>query len=450
MSFVTNTSWQSYGGETTLSYFSQMVGITAQSFLSAATGMAVAIAMVRGFARHGSATVGNAWVDLTRATLYILLPVAIVAALFLAAQGVPQTLAGPATATTLEGATQLIARRPVASQEAIKLLSGDGGGFFNANSAHPYENPTGVTNLVEMLLIFLVGVGLTGTFFRLVEDRRPGRAVLAAMAMLFAVGVTVVYAAEAAGNPHLAALGIDQTEGNMEGKETRFGAANAMHDSFTPLGGGMLMADMMMGEAIVGGPGSGLFGMLLYVIIAIFVAGLMVGRTPEYLGKKIESAEVKMAILAQFATPGTLLLLTAAAAVLPAGLAGLANAGPHGFSELLYAYTSAAATNGSAFAGLSANTPFFNLTLAAAMLCGRFLIIVPVLAIAGSLAAKIKVPASAGTLPTHGSQFVFLTVATVVVLGALTFLPALALGPLAEQFSHATFPPPEAASATPP
>ncbi|WOJ88451.1 potassium-transporting ATPase subunit KdpA [Methylocapsa polymorpha] len=458
VSFVTNTSWQSYGGETTLGYFSQMAGVTVQSFLSAATGVAVAIAMTRGFARHGAAGIGNAWVDVSRATLYVLLPLAVIGALFLAWQGAPQTLGGSVEAAGLEGAVQLISRGPVASQEAIKLLSGDGGGFFNANSAHPFENPTALTNLVEILLIFLIGGALTNTFGRMVGDERQGWSLFGAMVALFAAGLCVVYFAEASGNSHFASLGVDQAAGplqaggNMEGKEVRFGVAgsalfanvattssdgavNAMHDSFTPLGGGMLMANMMMDEVIVGAPGSGLFGMLLYALVAVFVAGLMVGRTPEYLGNKIESAEVKMAVLALLVVPATILFLTSIAAVVPAGLAGLSNAGPHGFSELLYAYTSAAATNGSAFAGLSANTPFFNLTLALAMLSGRFLVIVPVLAIAGSLAAKKRVPISAGTLPTDGMLFVFLIVGTVLILGALTFFPALALGPLAELYS---------------
>ena len=458
VSFVTNTSWQSYAGETTLSYFSQMAGITVQSFLSAATGMAVAIALVRGFAGRSSETIGNAWVDLTRATLYILLPISIIGALLLASQGTPQTLAGSETATTLEGASQILARGPVASQEAIKLMSGDGGGFFNANSAHPFENPTALTNLFEMLLMFLIGAALTNTFGRMVGNERQGWTLLAAMALLFAVGLSVIYLAETSNNPHFANLGIDesagplQAGGNMEGKEVRFGitgsalfanvatdtadgAVDAMHDSFTAIGGGMLMANMMMDEVIIGAPGSGLYGMLLRAIVAVFVAGLMVGRTPEYLGKKIQSAEVKMAILALLVLSATVLLLTSVAVVLPSGLAGLSNNGPHGFSELLYAYTSTVATNGSAFAGLNANTPFFNLTLALAMLCGRYLVIVPVLAIAGSLAAKKRVPASAGTLPTDSLQFVLLIAGTVIILGALTFFPALALGPGAEYYS---------------
>ncbi|HXW72899.1 MAG TPA: potassium-transporting ATPase subunit KdpA [Methylocella sp.] len=458
VSFVTNTSWQSYAGETTLSYFSQMAGITVQSFLSAATGMAVAIALVHGFARRSSETIGNAWVDLTRATLYVLLPISVIGALFLAFQGVPQTLDGPVTAVTLEGASQIIARGPVASQEPIKLMSGDGGGFFNANSAHPFENPAALTNLFEMLLMFLIGAALTNTFGRMVGNERQGWTLLGAMAVLFALGLCVIYSAEASGNLHFASLGIDQTAsplqagGNMEGKEVRFGmaasvlfsnlatdtadgAVNGMHDSFMAISGGMLMANMMMDEVIIGAPGSGLYGMLLRAMVAVFIAGLMVGRTPEYLGKKIQSAEVKMAVLAQLVAPAAILILTALAVVLPAGLSALSNNGPHGFSELLYAYTSSAATNGSAFAGLNANTPFLNLTLALAMLCGRYLVIVPVLAIAGSLAAKKKVPASAGTLPTDSLQFALLIAATVIILGALTFFPALALGPLAEHFS---------------
>jgi potassium-transporting ATPase potassium-binding subunit len=460
VSFVTNTSWQAYAGETTLSYFSQMAGITVQSFLSAATGMAVAIALVRGFVRRGGATIGNAWVDLTRATLYILLPISALAALFLASQGVPQTLEGPVNAAALDGAMQIVARGPVASQEPIKLMSGDGGGFFNANSAHPFENPTALTNLFQMLLMFLIGAALTNTFGRMVGNERQGWTLLAAMALLFALGLGVIYPAEASGNLHFASLGIDQLAGplqaggNMEGKEVRFGiaasalfanvatdtadgAVNAMHDSFAAISGGMLMANMMMDEVIVGAPGSGLYGMLLRAMVAVFIAGLMVGRTPEYLGKKIESGEVKMAVLAQLVAPAAILVLTAVAVVLPAGLSALSNTGPHGFSELLYAYTSSAATNGSAFAGLNANTPFFNLTLALAMLCGRYLVIVPVLAIAGSLAAKKRVPVSAGTLPTDSLQFVFLVAGTVLILGALTFFPALALGPLVEHYSSA-------------
>jgi K+-transporting ATPase ATPase A chain len=458
VSFATNTSWQSYGGETTLSYLSQMAGITVQSFLSAATGVAVAIALVRGFARRSTQTIGNFWVDVTRITLYVLLPICVVATLFLVWQGVPQTLGNYVNATTLEGAQQVLARGPVASQEAIKLLSGDGGGFFNANSAHPFENPTALTGLFEMLLIFLIGVALTNTFGRMVGDQRHGWALFAAMAILFAAGLTTMYASEAAHNARFSSFGIDQavggqqSGGNMEGKEVRFGvgqsalfatvttassdgAVDAMHDSFMPLSGLVLLANMMLDEVIVGGPGSGLFGMLLFAIVAVFAAGLMIGRTPEYLGKKIEGNEVKMTMLALLCVPACILGMGAVAAVLPTTVAGLNNAGPHGFSELLYAYTSGAATNGSAFAGLNANTPFYNLTLAAAMFAGRFIVIIPVLCIAGTLAAKRIVPVSVGTLPTYGMQFVGLLVGTVVIVGGLTFFPALALGPAAEYFA---------------
>ncbi len=451
VSFATNTSWQGYAGEQTLSHLTQMLGITVQSFLSGAAGIAVAIALVRGFARHGRATVGNVWVDLTRATLYLLLPLSILAALFFVWQGVPQTFAGPLEATTVEGGKQLIALGPVASQEAIKLLSGDGGGFFNANSAHPFENPTAFSGLIQMLLIFFVGIALTGTFGRMVGDRKQGWALFGVMAALFLIGLFVMYGAESHPNPAIASLGVEQA-GNMEGKEIRFGVAQsslyatvttassdgaveAMFDSFMPLGGLVAMANMMLDEVIVGGPGSGLCGILLFAIVAVFVAGLMIGRTPEYLGKKIEAAEVKMTMLALLAVPAAILGLSAVASVAPAGLAGLGNDGIHGFSEVLYAFTSGAATNGSAFAGLSANTPFYNLSLAAAMLVGRFVVIVPVLCIAGSLAAKRRVPANAGTLPTTGALFMGLLGGTVVVVGGLTFFPALALGPIAEQLS---------------
>jgi K+-transporting ATPase ATPase A chain len=458
VSFATNTSWQSYGGETTLSHLSQMAGITVQSFMSGATGVAVAVALVRGFARRSARTIGNFWVDLTRITLYVLLPICIIATLFLVRQGVPQTLGAFVGATTLEGVDQVLARGPVASQEAIKLLSGDGGGFFNANSAHPFENPTALSGIFEILLIFLIGVALTNTFGRMVGDQRHGWALFAAMAVMFAAGLVVIYASESTHNAALSPFGIDQAAGtlqaggNMEGKEVRFGvgqsalfatvttassdgAVDSMHDSFMPLSGLVLMANMMLDEVIVGGPGSGLFGILLFAIVAVFAAGLMIGRTPEYLGKKIESNEVKMTMLALLCVPAFILGIAGVAAVLPAGVAGLNNAGPHGFSELLYAYTSGAATNGSAFAGLSANTPFYNLTLAAAMFAGRFIVIIPVLCIAGTLAAKRIVPASAGTLPTHGLQFVGLLVGTVVIVGGLTFFPALALGPVAEHFA---------------
>jgi len=458
VSFTTNTSWQSYAGETTLSYFTQMTGITVQSFLSAASGIAVAIALIRGFARRNAETIGNFWADMARATLYVLLPVCIVAGLFFIWQGVPQTLDGSVDATTLEGGKQLIARGPVASQVAIKMLSSDGGGFFNANSAHPFENPGALTNLVEMALIFLIGAGLTNTFGRMIGNQRQGWALLSVMGVLFLAGSLSIYALEAQGNPALAHAGIDraasalQAGGNMEGKEVRFGialsslfatvttdsssgAVNAMHDSFMPLSGGLLMANMMLDEVIVGGVGSGLFGMLLFCIVTVFMGGLMAGRTPEYVGKKIQANEVKMTMLALLCVPGTILALTSIASVAAPGIAGIANAGPHGFSEILYAYTSAAATNGSAFAGLNANTAFYNLTLALAMLLGRFLVIIPVLAIAGSLASKPLVPVSAGTMPTAGPLFIAFLAGVIVVVGGLTFLPALALGPIAEHLA---------------
>jgi K+-transporting ATPase ATPase A chain len=452
VSFATNTSWQSYGGETTLSYLSQMAGIVVQSFMSAAVGVAVALALVRGFARRSAQSIGNFWVDLTRITFYVLLPICIVAALILMWQGVPQTFSPYVTATTLEGAQQVIALGPVASQKVVAVLSGDGGGFFNVNSAHPFENPTAFTGLIQMLLIFVIGVALTNTFGRMVGDQRHGWALFAVMAILFVVGLAVIYGSETQPNPAVAAVGVDQTTGNMEGKEVRFGvgqsslfatvttassdgAVDSMHDSYMPLSGLVLMANMMLDEVIIGGPGSGLFGILLFAIVAVFAAGLMIGRTPEYLGKKIEGNEVKMTMLALLCVPAAILCIAAVAAVLPAGVGALNNAGPHGFSELLYTYTSGAATNGSAFAGVSANSPFYNLTLAVAMFAGRFLVIVPVLCIAGTLAAKRLVPASTGTLPTHGMQFVGLLVGTIVIVGGLTFFPALALGPTAEHFA---------------
>jgi potassium-transporting ATPase potassium-binding subunit len=452
VSFATNTSWQSYGGESTLSYLSQMLGVVVQSFASAAVGVAVALALVRGFARRSARSIGNFWVDLTRITLYVLVPICVVISLILVWQGVPQTLSPYVTATTLEGAQQTIAFGPVATQKVIAVMSGDGGGFFNVNSAHPFENPTAFTGLIQMLLMMVIGVALTNTFGRMVGDQRHGWALYAVMAILFVVGLAVVYGGEAQPNPALSSFHLDQTGGNLEGKEVRFGigqsslwgniatassdgAVDSMHDSFMPLSGLVLMANMMVDEVIVGGPGSGLFGILLFAIVAVFAAGLMIGRTPEYLGKKIEGSEVKMTMLALLCPPAAILGIAAVAAVVPAGLAGLNNAGPHGFSEILYAYTSAAATNGSAFAGLSANTPFYNLTLAAAMFAGRFIVIVPVLCIAGLLAAKRVVPASAGTLPTHGMQFVGLLVGTIVIVGGLTFFPALALGPVAEHFA---------------
>ncbi|QCN98300.1 potassium-transporting ATPase subunit KdpA (plasmid) [Azospirillum argentinense] len=451
-SFVTNTNWQNYGGESTMSHLVQMAGLTVQNFVSAATGIALAVALVRGFTRTGARTVGNFWADLTRGTLYLLLPLSLLYALFLVWQGVPQTLAGTVDATTLEGVKQTIALGPVASQEAIKMLGTNGGGFFNANSAHPFENPNALTNLVQMLSIFAIGAGLTNLFGRMAGDERQGWAILAAMGLLFFVGVAAVYWAEAQGNPAFAALGLDNAAGNMEGKETRFGiamsalfaavttaascgAVNAMHDSFMPLGGMVPMVNMMLGEIIVGGVGAGLYGMLLFAIVTMFVAGLMVGRTPEYLGKKLEAKEVKMTMLAVLCLPLMMLGGTAFAVVLDTGLASLANAGPHGFSEALYAYVSAAANNGSAFGGLSGNTLWYNLTLAAGMLVGRFLVIVPMLAVAGSLAAKTRSAASAGTFPTHGGLFVGLLAGVILIVGGLTFFPALALGPVAEHLA---------------
>lgn len=458
VSFVTNTNWQSYVPETTMGYLVQMLGLTVQNFVSAATGIALAIALIRGFARRSAATIGNFWVDLTRATLYVLLPLSILAALVLVWQGVPQNLNAYVQATTLEGATQVIAQGPVASQEAIKMLGTNGGGFFNANSAHPYENPTALSNLLQMILIFVIGAGLTNVFGRMVGDQRQGWAILAAMGTLFIAGVAVAYAAEAAGNPAFTAAGVDQVAsalqagGNMEGKEVRFGIANSalfatvttaascgavntMHDSMTPLGGMVPLINIMLGEIIVGGVGAGLYGMLLFVVIAMFVAGLMVGRTPEYIGKKLEAREVKMAMLAILVLPFSILGFTAWAVVIPAGTGAMANAGPHGFVEVLYAFTSATGNNGSAFAGLSANSPFLNTTLGLAMLVGRFLMIVPMLALAGSLAAKKIVPTSAGTFPTHGPLFVSLVIGVILITGGLTFLPALALGPVVEHLS---------------
>jgi potassium-transporting ATPase potassium-binding subunit len=450
VSFVTNTNWQGYGGESTMGYLVQMAGLTVQNFVSAATGIAIAMALIRGFSRASARTVGNFWADLTRGTLYILLPICVIYALVLVFQGVPQTLSSYVNATTLEGAEQSIAVGPVASQLAIKMIGTNGGGFFNANSAHPFENPDAITNLLQMVSIFAIGAALTNVFGRMVGDERQGWAILAAMGVLFIAGVAVTYWAEAAGNPAFTALGIEG--GNMEGKEVRFGialsalfavittaascgAVIAMHDSFMPLGGMIPLINMQLGEVIVGGVGAGLYGMLLFVILAIFISGLMVGRTPEYLGKKIEAKEVKMTMLAILSLPLAILGFTAMAVVLPTGVASLANAGPHGHSEILYAYTSAAANNGSAFAGLSANTFWYNLTLGLAMLAGRFLVIVPVMAIAGSLAAKKRVPASAGTFPTHGGLFIGLLVGIVLIVGGLTFFPALAVGPIVEHLA---------------
>ena len=452
MSFVTNTNWQGYGGETTMSYLTQMAGLTVQNFVSAATGIVLAIALIRGFARRSAQTVGNFWVDIVRCTLYLLLPISIVVGLFLVWQGVPQNLNPYVEATTLEGAKQVIAQGPVASQEVIKELGTNGGGFFNANSAHPYENPNALTNLVELVLIFSIGAALTNVFGRMVGDQRQGWAIFAVMGILFLAGVAIAYWAEAQGNPAFAALGVDPSGGNMEGKEVRFGiansalfatvttdascgAVNSMHDSFMPLGGMVPLVNIMLGEIIFGGVGSGLYGMLLFAILAVFIAGLMVGRTPEYLGKKIEAKEVKMSMLAILILPLSILGFTAIAVVVQPGLASLANAGPHGFSEALYAYTSGTGNNGSAFAGLSANTLFYNTTLGIAMFVGRFLMIVPMMAIAGSLAAKKIVPASEGTFPTHGGLFVGLLVGVILIVGGLTYFPAVSLGPVTEHFA---------------
>jgi potassium-transporting ATPase potassium-binding subunit len=458
MSFVTNTNWQSYVPETTMSYLVQMAGLTVHNFVSAATGIALAIALIRGFARRSAQSIGSFWVDLTRCTLYVLLPISIVVGLFFVWQGMPQNLGAYTEATTLEGAKQMIAQGPVASQEVIKMMGTNGGGFFNANSAHPFENPNAITNFVQIVLIFSIGAGLTNVFGRMVGDQRQGWAVFAVMGILFLAGVVIAYSAEAPGNPAFAALQVDQASsalqagGNMEGKEVRFGiansalfatittdascgAVNSMHDSFMPLGGAVPMVNIMLGEIIFGGVGSGLYGMLLFAILAVFIAGLMVGRTPEYLGKKIEAKEVKMAMLAILILPLSILGFTAIATVVPDGLAGPANQGPHGFSEILYAYTSGTGNNGSAFAGISANTLFYNVTIGFAMLIGRFLMIVPMLAVAGSLAAKRIVPASAGTFPTHSGLFVGLLTGVILIVGGLTYFPALALGPLVEHLA---------------
>ena len=455
VSFVTNTNWQGYGGETTMSYLTQMLALTVQNFLSAATGIAVVIALIRGFARHTAQSVGNAWVDLTRITLYVLLPLALIFAVFLISQGVIQNLAAAQDVTTLEKTTQTLAMGPVASQEAIKMIGTNGGGFFNANSAHPFENPTPLTNFFQMLAIFLIPGALCYAFGRMVGDVRQGWAVLAAMAMLFVVMAVATIYFEQQGNPLFAAAGVDQTAsaiqagGNMEGKELRFGIADsglfatlttaascgaviAMHDSFTPLGGMVTLVMMQLGEVVFGGVGSGLYGMLVFAIMAVFIAGLMIGRTPEYLGKKIEVYEMKMTAIAILVTPLLVLGGTAIAVMTSGGQAGILNPGAHGFSEVLYAFTSAANNNGSAFAGLSANTPFYNVLLAVAMWFGRFGVIVPVLAMAGALAAKKRLAATSGTLPTHGPLFVTLLIGTVLLVGLLNYVPALALGPVVE------------------
>ena len=450
ISFITNTNWQNYGGESTLSYLVQMLGLTHQNFLSAATGIVLAVVFIRAFARASVTTVGNFWVDVTRCTLYILLPICVPYALFLVWQGMPQTLGPYVDATTLEGAKQTIAMGPVASQVAIKMLGTNGGGFFNANASHPFENPTALSNFIQMLSIFAIGAALTNVFGRMVGNQRQGWALLAAMGVLFLAGVAVCYWAEADGTTMMHALGI--AGGNMEGKEVRFGivasalfavittaascgAVNAMHDSFTALGGMIPMINIQLGEIIVGGVGAGLYGMLLFVILTVFVAGLMVGRTPEYVGKKIEAREVKMAMLAILILPLMILGFTAIAVVYPPAVASMNNAGPHGFSEVLYAYSSQTGNNGSAFAGLSGNTLFYNLTGAVAMFVGRFWMIIPAMAIAGSLAQKKTVQASAGTFPTTGPLFVGLLVGVVLIVGGLTFFPALALGPIAEHLA---------------
>lgn len=447
VAFVTNTNWQWYSGEAALSNLSQMLGLTIHNFLSAATGIAVAFAMFRGFARTETKTVGNFWVDIVRVTLYILLPACVLYAVFLMASGVPQTFASTVDAKTLEGAKQTIVLGPVASQEAIKMLGTNGGGFFNANSSHPFENPGALTNLVQMLSIFVLGAGLTWCFGKAVGNTRQGWAILAAMLALFLAGASIAYWQEAAGGPVLHHLGV--AAANMEGKEVRFGiaasalfaavttaascgAVNAMHDSFTALGGLIPLFNIQLGEIVIGGVGSGIYGFLLFALLAVFIAGLMVGRTPEYVGKKIEAREVKLAVLAIAVLPLCILGFTALAAVLPAGLAGPLNKGPHGFSEILYAFTSATGNNGSAFAGLSAGTPFYNGLLGVAMWLGRFFMIVPVLAIAGSLAAKKQTPASAGSFPITGLLWIALLIGTILLVGGLTFLPSLALGPVAD------------------
>jgi len=455
-SFTTNTNWQAYSGEQTLSYLTQMVGLTSHNFLSAAAGIAMAAAVIRGFARRSATTIGNFWVDLTRTTLWVLMPISLIFALVLVWQGVPDNFSPYVNATTLEGATQSIAEGPIASQEIIKELGTNGGGFMNANSAHPYENPTPLTNLLELLAIFSIGAGLTHTFGKMVGDRKQGWALFAVMAILFLAGAAPTVWAEQHGNPQFRAMGIDehatatQSGGNMEGKEVRngivesalwatvttdtsCGAVNSMHDSYTPLGGLVPMVNMQLGEVIFGGVGSGLYGIIVMAVLAVFIAGLMVGRTPEYLGKKIEAREMKLAMLYVLIFPTVILIPTALATVLPAGLSSMSNPGPHGFSQILYAYTEAGANNGSAFAGLNANTPFYNVTLAIVMLLGRFMMAIPALAIAGSVAGKKTTAASAGTFPTDGIPFVALLIGVIIIVGALTFFCAVALGPIVEQ-----------------
>jgi K+-transporting ATPase ATPase A chain len=468
VSFVTNTNWQSYSGESTMSYLVQMAALTVQNFASGAAGVAVAIAVIRGFARVQFKTLGNFWVDLTRAVLYLFLPLSLIGALFLCSQGVIQNLHPNTVVKTVEGVAQTIPQGPVASQEAIKMIGTNGGGFFNGNSSHPFENPTPLTNFVQMIMIFCIPAGLLYTFGKMVGDTRQGWALFGAASVLFLIGVVVCYAAEQAGNPILSKIGIEsqateaQTGGNMEGKEVRFGIAttalfatittdascgaiNGVHDSFTPLGGLVPLFNIMTGEVIFGGVGAGLYGILLYAILAVFIAGLMVGRTPEYLGKKIEQKEVKMAMLALIATAASILVFSAISAVIPfakdsyfnppgAAIANVTNSGAHGFAEILYAFVSGTGNNGSAFAGLNANTPWYNLTLGLAMLIGRFLFLIPMLAAAGSLAAKKKLATTSGTFPTHGPLFIGLLVGTILIVGALTFFPALSLGPIVEHF----------------
>ena len=457
-SFTTNTNWQAYGGESTMSYFTQMAGLAFHNFVSAATGIAVAIAVIRGFVRRSAKTLGNFWVDLTRATLWVLMPLCVLGAMVLVWQGVPDNFSAYTHAKTLDGAEQIIAQGPVASQEIIKELGTNGGGFFNANSAHPFENPTPLTNLIEMLAIFAIGAGLTHTFGGMAGGRRQGWALFAVMAILFLAGATGATWSEQRGNPQFAAMGINQavsatqSGGNMEGKEVRFGivdsalwatvttdtscgAVNAMHDSFTPLGGLVPLLNMQIGEIIFGGVGSGLYGMLVMAVLSVFIAGLMVGRTPEYLGKKIEGREMKLAMLFVLIFPAVILIPAGAAVVTKAGLAGISNPGPHGFSQILYAFTEASANNGSAFGGLNANTSFYNVTLAFVMLFGRFLMKIPVLALAGSLAAKRVAPPSAGTFPTNGITFVILLIGVILIVAALTFFPADALGPIVEHLA---------------
>jgi K+-transporting ATPase ATPase A chain len=455
-SFTTNTNWQNYGGESTMSYLSQMAGLAWHNFLSAAVGIGVALALARGLTRRvgpgGPRTLGNFWVDLVRSLVYVLLPISIVVGLLFVAFGTPQTLGAYRELTTVEGLKQVIALGPVASQEVIKMLGTNGGGFFNANSAHPFENPSPLTNFIQLVLIFTIPAGLTYTYGKMARDARQGWALFAAMALLWFAGVAVAYHAESGRNPALATLALDHAPGNMEGKEVRFGipnsalfatvttdascgAVNSMHDSFTPLGGLVPMVNMQLGEVIFGGVGAGLYGMLVMVVLTVFIAGLMVGRTPEYLGKKVEGREMKLAMLYILVFPAVVLTLTAWASVVKPGISSVNNAGPHGLSEILYAYSSGAANNGSAFAGLNGNTPFWNLTLALDMLVGRFFMIIPALAIAGSMVSKKTVPAGPGTFPTTGLTFVVLLVSVILIVGALTYFPALSLSPVLEHFA---------------